>query len=59
MDRIICMRELRRLVPYSAAHIYRLESQGKFPRRVKIGAGRVGWLESELSAWLEELKALR
>nr|ART37181.1 D478 [uncultured bacterium] len=28
-------------------------AKGQFPRRVKIGVRAVGWLESEVTAWLE------
>ena len=28
-------------VPYSRAHLYRLEDQGEFPKRKRIGANRV------------------
>jgi prophage regulatory protein len=52
--RILCKKELRALVLYSPAHIDRLEKAGTFPKRVPLGPGRVGWLESEVLAWLEE-----
>lgn len=26
----------------------------KFPQRVRLGCGAVGWVESELNAWLED-----
>lgn len=52
--RILSKKELRALVLYSPAHIDRLEKAGRFPRRVQLGPGRVGWLESEVLAWLEE-----
>ncbi len=40
---------------YSRATLYRLESQGRFPNRVKIGAGQggaIGWLASDVNAWV-------
>jgi prophage regulatory protein len=40
-------------------HIYRLEKAGKFPRRVKISEARVGWIASEIEAYLQERAALR
>ena len=43
--------EILRRVPYSSAHIWRLEKAGKFPRRVRLGANRVAWVEAEVSAW--------
>lgn len=52
--RIIDGRELRRRVPYSRAHIARLEAQGRFPRRVKLGEGRVGWVDAHIDRWILE-----
>jgi prophage regulatory protein len=34
--------------------IYRLESEGRFPRRIKLGIRAVGWIESEVEAWIRE-----
>jgi prophage regulatory protein len=34
--------------------IYRLESEGRFPRRIKLGVRAVGWIESEIEAWICE-----
>lgn len=59
MDRIIDRRELRHLVPYSSSQIYRMERLGRFPRRIAIGPGRVGWLLSEVVKWIEGKKEAR
>ena len=58
-DRIIDRHELRRLVPYSLTHIYRLEAQGHFPERIKLGANRVGWSLVEVMNWIAERKDAR
>jgi prophage regulatory protein len=52
--RIISRKELRQLVLYSPAHIDRLEKAGRFPKRVRLGACRVGWVESEVVAWIQQ-----
>ena len=44
--------EILRRVPYSEAYIWRLEKAGKFPRRVRIGANRIAWVESEVNNWV-------
>jgi prophage regulatory protein len=36
---------------YSLQSIHRLERQGKFPARLQLGPGRVGWLASSIKAW--------
>ena len=54
LPRIITSRELLRLVPYTPQHILRLEKQGKFPKRIKIGERRVGWWLHEVLAWIDQ-----
>ncbi|MEP0324577.1 helix-turn-helix transcriptional regulator [Bauldia litoralis] len=39
--------------------IWRLEKAGKFPRRVKVSAARVAWVESEIDAYVERRIAER
>ena len=41
-------------VPYSRAHLYRLEDQGEFPKRKRIGANRIAWVRAEIEQWLSE-----
>lgn len=50
--RILPLKEVRARIPYSSVQIWRKESAGEFPRRVRLGANRVGWLESEIEAWI-------
>ena len=52
--RILSKKDVRALVLYSPAHVDRLEKAGRFPRRIQLGPCRVGWIESEVLAWLEE-----
>ena len=53
LPRVISKKELLKLVPYTPQHILRLEKQGKFPKRIRIGARRVGWWLHEVLAWLD------
>ena len=41
-------------VPYSRAHLYRLEDQGSFPKRKRIGANRIAWVRDEVERWLAD-----
>lgn len=34
--------------------VYQLEAASQFPRRVKIGARAVGWIEDEIQQWLAD-----
>lgn len=58
-DRIVSSKERRTLIPYSDMHVWRLEQTGQFPRRIRLGANRVGWSLRELDAWIESRKAER
>ena len=53
LPRVISKKELLKLVPYTPQHILRLEKEGKFPKRIRIGARRVGWWLHEVLAWLD------
>jgi prophage regulatory protein len=57
--RILNKRQVKELVLYSPQHIARLEKAGQFPLRVQLGPNRVGWVEDEILAWLEERLANR
>lgn len=46
------LHEVTSVVPYSPQHIRRLEQANQFPRRVRIGANRVGWVREEVEQWL-------
>lgn len=48
----ILAQELTGLVPFSPNHLRRLEAQGDFPGRVRLGANRVAWLRDEVEQWL-------
>lgn len=56
---IITSRQLKDKVPYSFMHIWRLEKEGKFPKRLKLGPNRVGWLLSEVDDWIRARAAER
>ena len=58
-ERLIDREELLHMVPYTIQHIYRKEKEGTFPRRVRLGANRVAWVQSEVLAWISERMAER
>jgi prophage regulatory protein len=59
--RLLSYDELRPLkgIPYSKVHIWRLERDGKFPKRVPLGQSRHGWLDSEINEWITARMAER
>jgi prophage regulatory protein len=46
-------------IPYSKPHLWRLEKANRFPKRVPIGAGRYGYVEAEIDAFIEASIAAR
>ena len=51
--RMLSKAQVKELVLYSPQHIARLEAAGEFPKRVKLGNNRVGWIEAEILDWLQ------
>ena len=52
--RLITLPEVIKIVPYSPSHLWRLERAGKFPKRVQIGANRIGWVAEEIDRWIDK-----
>ena len=55
MARILRRPEVQALVGLSKAQIYKLISRSEFPRprRLTPSGKAVGWLESEISEWID------
>lgn len=52
-QRILRKPELLNMVGLSDPTIWRLERDGKFPKRVRLGGNSCGWLESEVLQWVQ------
>jgi prophage regulatory protein len=50
--RILLEHEVSDITRLSPVTIWRLERKGLFPRRMKLGAKRVGWVEREVLDWI-------
>jgi predicted DNA-binding transcriptional regulator AlpA len=60
MPKLLLFPELKdHGVRYGRRQIDRLEAAGDFPKRVAIGVGRVGWVETEIVAHVDALIAGR
>jgi len=49
---IIRFPEVHRRTGYHRTWLFRLEREGKFPKRVQLGTKSVGWIEEEVMAWI-------
>lgn len=56
---LIIADEIARRIPYSQNQLRRLEAQGTFPKRVRIGANRVAWVREEIEQWLNDRMGAR
>lgn len=56
-DRFLRLPEVIHQTGFSRSSIYRLMELGEFPPLRKIGAVAVAWLESEVTAWIQERAA--
>ena len=56
-DGFFSKKDLRGIVLLSPTQISRLEDDGKFPKRVRLGSyrtSRVGWPKHEVLAWCKK-----
>lgn len=53
-NNLLRMPEIMRRTGYGKAWIYRLISQGKFPRPIKIGSRSIAFVESEVDDWIKQ-----
>jgi prophage regulatory protein len=51
--RILRAKDVMRMIGLSRSTIWRLEHEGKFPKRANIGGNAVGWLDTEIRAWID------
>ena len=53
-DRFMREPEVQRITGLSRTTRWRLQRDGKFPHRRQISTNAVGWLASEINAWIAE-----
>ena len=53
LPELILTSEIAQRIPYSQNHLRRLEAQGSFPKRIRIGANRIAWVRQEIDSWIE------
>ncbi|MDC9606580.1 helix-turn-helix transcriptional regulator [Xenorhabdus griffiniae] len=51
---LIRLPEVQRRTGYSKAWIYKLISDGAFPKQVKIGPRSVAFIEAEIDDWIAQ-----
>ncbi len=51
---ILKLIEVKKTTGLSGSTIYRLISQGDFPKQIKLSERSSGWLKSEVDQWLDD-----
>ena len=46
-------------ITYCNYYLLRLESEGRFPKRIRLSERKVGWYEHEIDAWIAARAAER
>ncbi|MBU5637380.1 AlpA family phage regulatory protein [Geomonas sp. Red69] len=53
-DKLIRRKQVLELIGLSHSTQWRLEKAGRFPARVRLGSGSVGWHLTEVEEWVRE-----
>jgi prophage regulatory protein len=52
--RVLRRKDVEAMTGLSRSSIYQGIQDGAFPRPIKLGPKAVGWVESEVTSWIEE-----
>lgn len=58
-ERILTIDEVTERTSLPRTTIWRRVRDGTFPPPIQLSPGRIGWLESEIDAWIAERAAAR
>jgi prophage regulatory protein len=53
-ERILRLRAVKERIGLSRSSIYLWMAKGLFPRAISFGTRSMGWLESDIEAWIAE-----
>ena len=48
---LITSAEIKILIPYSPQQIKRMEDDGRFPNRLRLGPNKICWVREEIENW--------
>ena len=51
-ESILRLHEIKRRTALSRSAMYAAMARGDFPRQIQLSVRAVGWLESEINAWI-------
>lgn len=53
-DRVLRWPEVQKRTGLCRSHVHTLARKGEFPKPIKLGGRASGWMESEVSTWIED-----
>ena len=53
-EEFLRMRDIQQITALSKSTIYRLISEGTFPKQVRVGKRAVVWVRSDVSNWIDQ-----
>ncbi len=53
LNQLLRLPDVRQVTGLSKSSIYRLESEGAFPQRVRLSERATAWKSDEIAAWIE------
>jgi prophage regulatory protein len=56
--RVLRLPDVLNITHLSRSQIYRMEAEGKFPRRISLSQRTTAWVAQEVEEWLRERVAL-
>jgi prophage regulatory protein len=56
-ERILRMPEVMARTGYSRSAVYQAMAEGRFPKSIPLGERTVGWVESEVQQFIDDLVA--
>jgi prophage regulatory protein len=59
LNKIIKLTDVQNITTFSRSTIYRLISQGKFPKQIKLSERSSGWLEQEVLDYIDSRIKIR
>ena len=59
MPAVLRLPDVIHMVGMSRPSVYRMVKAGTFPQQVTLSPGTVGWIRSEVEAWLEKRMSSR
>ena len=57
--KILKLKDVKKLTTFSVSTIYRLASEGRFPKPIKLAERSFGWIEQEILDYLDGCIELR